>query len=241
MNTITRSIYKKIPGKYKFALLNIYKAIFNRKGGVYYGQRAEDIILKSLLTNKKGFYVDIGSYHPFMYNNTYVFYKKGWNGINVDANPITIKSFQKHRKRDINLNLAVGDESKKLTYYNFSEPAYSTTVKEEYERVIRDGDSEFIEAIEIECKPLSEIFKEHLPDNQEIDLLDIDVQGNDFEVLKSNDWSKYLPRIIIIESLDFDINSPQEEEIYQFLIPKGYELYAYDQLNLIFRRKPDLK
>jgi hypothetical protein len=39
---------------------------------------------------KSGFFIDIGAHHPFRYSNTYMFYKKGWRGINIDATPGSI-------------------------------------------------------------------------------------------------------------------------------------------------------
>ena len=49
-----------------------------------------------------GFYVDIGCHHPKRFSNTYLLYKKGWNGINIDANKLTISLFNIFRARDKN-------------------------------------------------------------------------------------------------------------------------------------------
>jgi len=68
-----------------------------------YSQDGEDIILKEFFSGKeKGFYVDIGAHHPLRLSNTYLFYKKGWSGINIDAMPGSMKIFNKKRRRDIN-------------------------------------------------------------------------------------------------------------------------------------------
>ena len=54
----------------------------------------EDIeVLKYFSDSKKGFYVDIGCYHPTFHNNTYLLNKKGWKGINVDVSKFSIDLF----------------------------------------------------------------------------------------------------------------------------------------------------
>ena len=45
----------------------------------------EDLELLKLTKNiNQGFYVDAGCYHPLRLNNTYLLYKKKWNGLNID-------------------------------------------------------------------------------------------------------------------------------------------------------------
>ena len=65
----------------------------------------EDLfILKYFKKVDKGFYVDVGAYHPFFWNNTYLLYKKDWSGINVDANSLSTKLFNLARPKDNNFN-----------------------------------------------------------------------------------------------------------------------------------------
>ena len=93
-------IYRKI--KEKYFPKQIYK-------NLSYSQNGEDRILHRIFENQKsGFYVDIGAHHPFRFSNTFLFYKMGWKGINVDAMPKSMEIFKRFRPRDINLELAVG-------------------------------------------------------------------------------------------------------------------------------------
>ena len=56
-----------------------------------YSMDGEDLIISDYFKNKsKGFYIDVGCYHPIHRNNTFLLYKKGWKGINID-----IHSFSK--------------------------------------------------------------------------------------------------------------------------------------------------
>ena len=55
---------------------------------ISYSQEGEDLILERFFEGKEiGFFVDIGAHHPMRFSNTYIFYLKGWRGINVDATP----------------------------------------------------------------------------------------------------------------------------------------------------------
>ena len=65
--------------------------------------------------------MDLGCFHPVRDNNTYQLYKKNWNGINLDLNPLTIELFNFSRPRDINLNIALSRKSGKNNFYYFGE------------------------------------------------------------------------------------------------------------------------
>ncbi len=83
-----------------------------------YSTFGEDLIVENFFKNlKKGFYIDIGCYHPLEGNNTYLLYKKGWGGINADVNSLSIDLFRRARKADYNVNIAVSNQKKKLKIY----------------------------------------------------------------------------------------------------------------------------
>ena len=68
----------------------------------------EDLQVKKYFNNrKKGFYVDVGAYHPIHRNNTMLLYEMGWEGINIDISDFSIKLFNHLRPNDTNLNIAV--------------------------------------------------------------------------------------------------------------------------------------
>ena len=78
-------------GKYMRTIDNIKKRIFKTLwpfGSLCYSQEGEDMILGKIFSGQKhGFYVDVGAHHPLRFSNTYLFYLKGWRGINIDAMP----------------------------------------------------------------------------------------------------------------------------------------------------------
>lgn len=203
-----------------------------------YSQEGEDLILKEFLSDiKNGFYVDIGAHHPIRFSNTYLFYKMGWSGINIDAMPGSMKAFKRKRPRDINLERGISGKKGFLIYYMFDEPAlnsFSEGLSKE-----RDRNSEFkiIGKKKIKTYPLSYVLDKYLPKGKVIDFMSIDVEGLDLVVLKSNDWKKFSPRYILIECIEKDIEGIQKEEIYTFLKDKGYTIVGKTYRTLVFKRK----
>lgn len=201
-----------------------------------YSQEGEDMILRRLFEKQQtGFYVDVGAHHPKRFSNTYFFYKKGWNGINIDAMPDSMKSFERIRPRDINIEKPVSDKKQVLTYYAFNEPALNGFSKElPDERKNANNNYHIIFEKDIETSTLTEILDNNLPQNQEIDFLSIDVEGLDFMVLKSNNFEKYKPKVILIEILGSSLSDIENNEISKYLKEYDYSIYAKAVNTVIF-------
>jgi hypothetical protein len=198
-----------------------------------YSQEGEDMILKRLFGGQKfGFYVDVGAHHPKRFSNTYYFYKKGWRGINIDAMPGSMIAFDKLRPRDINIERPISDKKQILTYYAFNEPALNTFSKElavEYE----NGNYFIKFTRDIETTTLEDVLDRNLPKNQDIDFLSVDVEGLDFMVLKSNNFEKYKPKIVLIEILGNSFSEIENNKIADYLRQCGYSIFA-KTVNTVF-------
>ena len=192
---------------------------------VSYSQEGEDCVLNRIFNNKKnGFYVDVGAHHPVRFSNTYLFYKKGWSGINVDAMPGSMRDFNLLRGKDTNLECPVSNSTEEITYYMFNEPALNGF--SESLSVERNKLSNYFITNKIKLTPrrLEDILKQNLKDQQEIDFLNVDVEGLDLEVLKSNNWTLFRPRVIIVELLNTEIEEINKNEIYAYLKKQNYKL-----------------
>lgn len=206
-------------------------------GRRFYSQAGEDMLLSLYYEGKKhkGFYVDVGAHHPYRFSNTAYFYKRGWRGINIEPTPSLFKAFPRRRRRDINLNVGIGN-GEKLTFYVFNEGALNTFDPE----IARsrdgsyDGKYRIIDRIEVQTRTLADILDKHLPAGTPIDLLTIDVEGMDFAVLKSNDWTRYLPQFILVEC-ESELDDLSDDEIYQFLHAKGYSIAGRTLYTTLFK------
>ena len=88
--------------KYLYYMYYRPKIFFSRKSYSMYG---EDLIINNFFKKKKkGFYVDVGCYHPIDGSNTHLLFRRGWEGINIDVNSLSIDLFKAARKNDKNVN-----------------------------------------------------------------------------------------------------------------------------------------
>jgi FkbM family methyltransferase len=188
-----------------------------------YGQDGEDLILDRLLERQaRGFYVDVGAHHPVRFSNTYLFYKRGWSGINIDAMPGSMKKFKRLRPRDINIECGIAGSAGRLKYHRFNEPALNTFDVAEAQLKNKPPYS-LQDTVEVRVERLEVLLTRYLPVEQKIDFLSVDVEGKDEEVLRSNDWNRYRPRFILAETLRTHMLNLGECPIVQFLRSVGYE------------------
>ncbi len=208
---------------------NLYLVRFAVKS---YSQEGEDIILNRIFNKNKGFFVDVGAHHPFRFSNTYFFYKKGWRGINIDAAPGSMKLFNKFRKRDINLELAINSKRQKMDFFIFEEGALNSFSQELSEKRMAAG-FPLKYKTEIVTSTLEEVLNAHNSEFETIDFLSIDVEGSDLDVLRSNDFKKYRPKVIIVEVLNKGFKEVLESGINRFLEEQHYVLRA-KSINSVF-------
>lgn len=237
------SVIRKIKGygiskSLRFAIHELYRFFYFRLIRDSYALEGEDLIISHLVGSKNdGIYVDVGACDPTRLSNTKRFYKRGWRGINIDPNPESIEKFQRQRPRDINVNSGVGPEvSSDLEFFVMFPPTVSTFSKKFRDMNVKMG-CVHEKTIQIKCRSLAKILDENLPSGQKIDFLSIDAEGYDFEVLKSNDWSKYLPRVICVECPTHLNEMNRHCEIFeqqQFLLDKGYQLVLCNGMDCFY-------
>lgn len=192
-----------------------------------WSQEGEDIVLRRFFGNKEnGFYVDVGAHHPKRFSNTYYFYRLGWSGINIDAMPGSMRLFKRCRPRDISLEVGVATQRGVLDYYVFNEPALNGFSKELSEtRNTSDAPYHIKEVIQVQVVPLREIMRQYAG-GRKIDFMSVDVEGLDLDVLKSNDWEKYRPKIVLAEVLGKDLDELNQGPVAQYMKSQGYSIFA---------------
>ena len=201
-----------------------------------YSQCGEDLLIQYIFTLRgiaKPSYLDIGANDPFFISNTALFYEKGSRGINIEANPQLAAKFAIARPQDINLNMGISDKEEELNFYIMQDDTLSTFSKTESDFMISKGKQlkkiKQIPLITI-ATVLDKYFKNKFPD-----FMSIDVEGMDFQILKSIDFTTSAPKVICVEAADY---SPvgagmRRHEMIDFLVSKGYYEYANTNLNAI--------
>jgi len=200
-----------------------------------YAQEGEDLVLARLLDGvNSGFYVEVGSHHPFRFSNTYLFYRQGWNGICIDPLPGSKQLFEKFRPRDISLEMGVSLKEAEMQYYMFNEPALNTFD----ETLAREMDGlksyRLREKKSVPTLPLSGILDNYLRENQAIQFISVDVEGLDLQVLLSNNWDIYRPKLVVAECLSTDLLQLAHHPLVNFLGSVGYTPVSKTGNSVIF-------
>lgn len=191
-----------------------------------YSQEGEDRVLDRIFGFcDPGFYVDVGAHDPHRFSNTYLFYRRGWRGINIDAMPGSMEKFNRMRPRDVNLEIGIGAKSGVAKFYVFNEPALNT-FDPEVAKTHTTPDWRIERVIDVPIEPLAAVLDRYIEAGTQIEFLSVDVEGLDLTVLQSNDWSKYRPKVVLIESLKKDLTSIDEQEIVKFMKKQKYKPYA---------------
>ena len=179
-------------------LLSLYKKkIKNKK--ISYSLNAVDLIIDyAFKSKKKGIYLDIGAQNPISNNNTYLLFKRGWSGINIDLDSKNIELFNLARPHDINLSYAISSNEglRDLYFYHDKSPL----------NTLNKNVSNFQNAIIKQVKKqqtitLNKLLKK-INFQEKIDYMNVDVEGHEHDVFLGFDLTKYKPSIISVEYLD---------------------------------------
>lgn len=203
---------------------------------VHFSQFGEDTMIFDFFRNRQnGFYVDVGSFDPCVYSNTFLLWKRlSWSGINIDADPRAVKKFQAARPNDINIHSGVGAAAGSLKFSVFEagainsfDPAIARTM------VPKFGEPTLIE---VQVRPLADILDQHIQNGRRIDYLNIDCEGLDREIVRTMNWQKYRPEVITVELNDIDPSHAYLDESVKHLRDVGYKLKSLFHITGLFHR-----
>ena len=232
----------KVHGIIKFFQLSFYEFLQRPVVGLFfktYSQKGEDVVIDRFLGYKKtGFYIDVGAYDPVRFSNTKRFYDRGWSVINIEPDYKNYQKFIKMRKRDINLNIGIGQQVADVIFHSFKAKAISTFSKD-WANLHQISGYVAGERFFVKMDKLDNVLQQYLQ-GRHIDFLSIDTEGFDLDVLKSNDWSKFRPTLVCAECIKYNSNGKSDlsnNEIESFLEGVGYEKAYENDMNIIFKDK----
>ena len=210
-----------------------YKFLDN---GSQFGE--EKFVLSFFDKEYKGKFLDIGCFHPTRHNNTYAMYKKGWHGINIDLNPLTIDLFNFARSKDININAAISNNEETKRLYFIDELNTQNTLEANHLSFLKNHHNlkeEEISLQEIKTKRLDKILD--IYNFKDIDFMNIDVEGHELNILNSIDFLKYKIKFICIEMIDHNDQAKMINEKLNVVLEKNdYILEKIIDFNFIYKK-----
>lgn len=201
---------------------------------MFYSQNKQDEFLEKNIFKgfKNGFFIDVGAHDGITINNTLYFSKNhNWNGINIEPIKSVYSKLVENRKNDININCAVCNKTGSAEFYDCVitngtngqemlsglkdcyDPRHFQRLNKE---INRDGG--YYNVISVETKKLEDICDEYKINH--VHYLSIDVEGAEFEVIKSINFDK-----VFIDVIEFENNYKDTYgKIVDYLKEKGYVL-----------------
>jgi FkbM family methyltransferase len=184
------------------------------------------VLARYFHATKAGFFVDVGAHDPMRFSNTYLFYRRGWRGVNIDAMPGSMRLFNKYRQGDANIETGIATTEGELPFFIFNEPALNSFD----EPLSRSRESEkynIVEIAKVSVRPLRDVIRPYLPRDSTIpSFLTVDVEGRDLDVLRSNDWASFRPTMVLAECLGATVENAAKGEVAELLSNNGYSLVA---------------
>jgi len=240
---MVRKIVRLLPNSIRVALSRRLRSGFPehfrvKHANETFSQCGEDRILAFLfwqLAIPTPRYLDVGTSHPCVGNNTYLFYRAGAKGVCVEPNPDMVPLIREKRPRDEVLNLGVSAEkSGPCHYYVFEDGSHNTFDAEMAAARARAGKEPILKEVSVPVVSLESIITDYFPDG--LELLSLDTEGFDLALLKSLNYTKHRPLAICVETVGFSetLAKPKSNVITSILAPHGYAPYADTFVNTIY-------
>ncbi|MDO9714045.1 FkbM family methyltransferase [Paracraurococcus lichenis] len=207
---------------------------------VSYAQNFEDVMLRRAFRDvAEGFYVDVGAWYPELHSVTKALYDAGWHGINIEPGPI-FAQLAAARPRDINLQVALGEQPCRMPLHVFRVGNDVLGTSSLHGGPAPDIPGEVVEeTIEVEVTTLARVLDEHAP-GQHIHVLKIDAEGAEAAILRSTDWRRYRPELLVIEATRPQSQDRTDGEWTPLLTAAGYHHVWFDGLNAWFLREESM-
>ena len=176
---------------------------------MYYSQCKQDKTLEENIFKgyKNGVFVDVGAHDGVTINNTLYFEKNNnWSGINIEPIRVVYDKLVINRPNSININCAVCNNDGEIEFLcNTGYTEMISGIKDMFDekhlqRLQRENNihGSYTETIMVPTKKLETIFDENKITH--VNYLSIDVEGAEFEVIKSINFDKVYIDVIGFEN-----------------------------------------
>ena len=199
---------------------------------ISYAQNLEDYHLDLVFGDQpSGTYVDVGGGHPVADNVSFWFYLKGWRGLIVEPQQALADIYASVRPRDHTVSCLAGRETGELEFHVVDRMhGFSTTVREN--AASASGMGAAVTTVTKPMRTLSDLCAE--AGLGAIDFLKIDVEGAEADVLAGLDFTRWRPRVVVIEAIAPGSMADAWAGWEPALLAQGYRFAFFDRLNRFY-------
>jgi len=187
----------------------------------YYSQFEQDkfVYEKYFINKNKGYFVDIGAYDGVTFSNSKFFEELGWKGVCIEPNPKVFEILSSNRKCKC-VKKAITDSKSTSQFFQITNgPDMLSGLVDEFTdsaiaRINQELESfsEDFSYIDVEC----DLF-ENIVQNDKIDFLSLDTEGNELKILQTIDFNKFNIDVITVE------NNNNDNKFLNYLTSTGYQ------------------
>ena len=203
----------------------------------------DEFIFDLFPSSNSSYFVDVGASDGKYGSNTFSLEKRGWSGLCIEAHPDLIDNLKDNRSCLIDSSL-IGRPGDKVDFCAQKDESHITGFVGNnkyggFSHAWRGGSGivanwshdkqvsslENSKIIEMQTTSLTEVLDRHNCPSY-IELIDIDTEGNDYNVLEGISWDKYRFAAILIEGNEDNIKQKLDSLGY-VMVQKFAEEYLY--------------
>jgi FkbM family methyltransferase len=198
------------------------------RGPRTYSQFGEDVFVGKFFQGRStGTWLDIGAFHPRIASNTERLRRRGWTGVNVDADPAKIALFRWFRRSDVNLCVAVaGAQARQAVLHRAGGSSYGSMDRLEMTAGPNSRPTRNVEEILAEAGAT------------QVDFVSIDVEGLEADILGAFPFGKYDPELFCVEVLDTTLDGVTASPVTEILGRQGYRIVGWFPPSVFFAHRP---
>ena len=215
---------------------------------VSYAQNGEDVLLWRALGHvDDGRYVDVGAWDAVSDSVTKAFYDRGWRGVDVEPVPELADALRAARPGDEVVRAAVtaSDDTELVLHRVVATGAEGDTTG--LSTLLDDiahehaGEGFEVQEVVVPTTRLAAVCDAEVLGGT-IHFLKIDVEGAEADALRSMDFERHRPWIVVVEATRPNSTEPSHEEWEGLLLAAGYEFAIFDGLSRYYvaSERPEL-
>ena len=217
----------------------VYASLLSSRLGVpfTFSQNFEDIRMSRVFPGNEGFFVDVGSCLPVDDSCTFLFSRRGWRGVCIDAIPQREDMYRQLRPNDILISSLVGNTSNtrfyQITKADGALTGLSTESLEIANKAAEDGF--IVTELDLPIRTLTSLLKDsNVP--KEFEILSVDVEGHAKDILSGDFFNEFSPKLICLETT-VPRSPALDNELIDYVKSQDYVEVVHDGLNSFFARK----